>query len=93
MDYCIKGCHRIRRAYVADNHRYHFILQSPLPPQSVSITVIDTKVQLIDVCDNVRPDVLEHLCNNKVIVTGAKPMPYSIAMGVHVDSMNVSYHS
>ena len=48
MDYCIKVCHRIRRASFADNHRYHFILQSPLPPQSVYLTVIDNKVQLTD---------------------------------------------
>ena len=38
------------------------------------------------------PDVLEHLCNNKLVITGAKPIPYAIAMGVDVDSMNVSDH-
>ena len=37
-------------------------------------------------------DVLEHLCNNKRIITGAKPFPYAIAMGVDVDSINVSDH-
>ena len=91
MGHCIKGYHRIRRASVADNHRYHFILQSPLPPQSVSLTIkfIDNKVQLTD-C--VPSGVLEHLCNNKRIITGAKPIPYAIAMGVDVDSMNVSDH-
>ena len=91
MGYCIKGCHRIQRASVADNHRYLFILQSPLPPQSVYLTIkfIDNKVQLTD-C--VSPDVLERLCNNKRIITGAKPIPYAITMGVDVDSMNVSDH-
>ena len=49
MDYCIKGRNRVWRASVADNYRYHFILQSPLPPHSVTLTVIDNKVQLIDV--------------------------------------------
>ena len=48
MDYCIKGINRVRRASVADNHRYHFLDQSLLPPQSVSFTVIHNKVQLID---------------------------------------------
>ena len=43
-------------------------------------------------CDNLPPDVLEHLCNNKLIITGAKAIPYDIAMGVDVDSMNMSDH-
>ena len=38
------------------------------------------------------PDVLEHICNKKRITTGAKLIPYAIAMGVDVDSMNVSDH-
>ena len=37
-------------------------------------------------------DVLEHLCNNTFITTGAKPIPCAIVMGVDVDSMNVSDH-
>ena len=43
-------------------------------------------------CDNVPPDVLEYLCNNILIITGAKGIPYDIAMGVHVDSLNMSDH-
>ena len=34
------------------------------------------------------PDVLEPLCNNKLIITGA--IPDDIVMGVDVDSMNMS---
>ena len=40
----------------------------PLAPQSVSLTVIDNKVHLIGVYNNLPPDVLEHLCNNKLII-------------------------
>ena len=43
-------------------------------------------------CDNLPPDVLEHLCNNNIIITGAKAIPDDIAMGVDVDSMNMSDH-
>ena len=89
MDYCRKWRNRVRKAYVADNHRYHFILQSPLPTHSVSLTVTDNIVQLIDVlCDNLPPDVPKQICNNKLIITGAKAIPDAIAMGVDVDSMN-----
>ena len=43
-------------------------------------------------CDNLPPDVLEHLCNNKLIITGTKAIPDDTAMGVGVDSMNMSDH-
>ena len=43
-------------------------------------------------CDTSPPDVLKHLCNNKLIITGAKAIPDAIAMGVDVDSMNMSDH-
>ena len=43
-------------------------------------------------CDNLPPDVLGHLCNNKLIVTGTKAIPDDIALGVDVDSMNMSDH-
>ena len=36
--------------------------------------------------------MLEHLCNNKRIITGAKYIPDDIAMGVDVDSMKMSDH-
>ena len=40
------------------------------------------------ICDKLPPDVLEHLSNNKRIITGAKSIPDDIAMGVvDVDSM------
>ena len=44
-------------------------------------------------CDNLPPDVLEHLFNNKLIVIGAKAIPYDIAMGVDLDSMTMSDHA
>ena len=56
-------------------------------------TVIDNNVQLVVVYkyyDNLPPDVLEHHCNNKRIITGTKAIPDGIAMGVGVDSMNIS---
>ena len=44
-------------------------------------------------CDNLPPDVLKHICNNKLIITGAIANPDDIAiMGVDVDSMNMSDH-
>ncbi len=43
-------------------------------------------------CDNLQLDVPEHLCNNTLIITGAKAIPYDIAMGVDVDSLNMSDH-
>ena len=33
---------------------------------------------------------MEHLCNNKLIITGAKANPDATAMGVDIDSINVS---
>jgi hypothetical protein len=36
LDYSTKGCTRGRRASVTADHRHHFILQSPLPPQCMS---------------------------------------------------------
>ena len=42
--------------------------------------------------DNLPPDVLEYLCNNKLIITGAKAISNYIDMGVDVDSMNMSDH-
>ena len=44
------------------------------------------------ICDKLPPDVLEHLSNNKRIITGAKSIPDDIAMGVDVDSMLNSMH-
>ena len=38
------------------------------------------------------PDVLGHLCNNKLIVTGTKAIPDDIALGVDVDLVNMSDH-
>ncbi len=38
------------------------------------------------------PDVLGHLCNNKLIITDTKAIPDNSAMGVGVDSMNMSDH-
>ena len=43
-------------------------------------------------CDNLPPDVLEHLSNNKCIITGDKAIPDAIVMGVDVDSINMSDH-
>ena len=40
-------------------------------------------------CSNLPQDVLEHLCNNTHINTGAKAIPDDIVMGVDVDSMNL----
>ena len=64
-----------------------------LPPQSESLTVIANKVHLIDVykCDNFPPDGMEHICNNKLIITGTKSIPDAIAK-LDVDSMNMSNH-
>ena len=47
---------------------------------------------LVTICDNLPPDLLEHLCNNNIIITGAKSIPDAIAMGVDVDSINMSDH-
>ena len=44
------------------------------------------------ICDNLPPDVLEHLSNNDSIITGAIAIPDAIAMGVGVESMNMSDH-
>ena len=63
---------------------------------SLRPTVIDNNVQLYIqctlLCDNLPPDILGHLCNNKLIITGTKAIPDDIAMGVDVDSMNISDH-
>ena len=88
MDYCIKGCHRSRRASVADNHRYHFILQSPLPPQSVYLTVIDNKVQLTDYATTCH----QTFWSISATINVSSPIQCAIAVGVDVDSMNVSDH-
>ena len=39
-----------------------------------------------------RLPLLGHLCNNKLIITGTEAIPDDIAMGVDVDSMNMSDH-
>ena len=38
------------------------------------------------------PDVLEHLCYNKLIITGTEAITDDNAMGVDVDSVNMSDH-
>ena len=38
------------------------------------------------------PYVLDHLCYNKLIITGTEAIPDDNAMGVDVDSMNMSDH-
>ena len=38
------------------------------------------------------PDVLKHLCYNKLIITGTEAIQDYIAMGVDVYSMNMSDH-
>ena len=81
LDYSTRG----RRASVTADRRHHLTLQSPLPPQSVSLTDTGNKVQLIDVmCDNLPAHFQDHLCNNKLIITSPNTIPDEITMGVHV---------
>ena len=58
---------------------------------SALITAVSLRPTVI-LCDNLPPDVLEHLFNNKLIITDTKAIPGDIAMGVDVDSINMSDH-
>ena len=69
----------------------NIILQFPLPPQCVSLTVTDNKVQLLDaICDNLTVYFQEHLCNNKLIITDPNTIPDEIIMGVHTKRHDMS---
>ena len=63
------------------------LLCNPLLPQCMSLTVIDTTVQFIDViCENLSAHFQGNLCNNKLIhvFTGANAIPDEITVGVHI---------
>ena len=44
------------------------------------------------ICDNLPPDFQKHICSTKLIITDAKSIPDDIAMGVGIDSMDMSDH-
>ena len=95
MDDCMRGRNRVRRASVADNITLFYNLRSYHSPCLLArlLSLTTTCCCCISIlCDNLPPDVLGHLCNNKLIITDTKAIPDNSAMGVGVDSMNMSDH-
>jgi len=84
FDYSPKGCTRGRRKSVSGDCR-HLTVQSPLPPQSVSLTITDNKVQLIElICDKLPVHFEEHSHRNRLLITGPDTIPEEVHMGVTI---------
>jgi len=50
-DYSVKSVTRGARAGKHASRRHHLNLSSPLPPQKVVLTVNESKIKLIDICE------------------------------------------
>lgn len=84
FDYSPKGCTRGRRTCISSDHRL-LELQSPLPPQSVSLTVTDNKVQIINiVCNGLLKHFQQQPSDNRLLITGSDTVPNEVHMGVHI---------
>ena len=64
--------------------RHHLTLQSPLPPQTVSLTVTDTKCSKFDITSCIIEHYKDHPCNTILIITGSEIVLIEVTMGVHI---------
>ena len=69
FDHSVKGCTHGQRTAVRGN-QHHLTLQSPVPIKSVSLTVTDYKVKIIDIiCKGLLVHFQEQPCDNRLIIT------------------------
>ena len=83
-DFSIKSITRGARAGKHATRRHQLGLQSPLPPQKVVLTVIDNKVQLLDLlCEQLIEKVRKEgkPAKHKLIVTSRDPSPIELYSG------------
>ena len=60
-------------------------LQSPLPPQSMSLTITDNKVQIIAlICNNLPAQFQKEPCNHCLLITGPDSVPIEISQGLEI---------
>lgn len=79
----VKHLTRLSRAGKDASRRHQLSLDTPLPPQKVTLTVTENKVQLIDLlCQNLA-NTLKQLPENtkRIVITGKDPVPIEIRNG------------
>ena len=60
-------------------------MQSPLPQRSVSLSIVDNKVQIITIiCDSLVECFQEQICQKHLVITGSDPVPNEVQNGIHV---------
>ena len=56
---------------------------SPLPSQSVSLSIVDNKVPIIDIlCNGLSESFQKDVAPRKLAITGSDPVPYQIERGI-----------
>ena len=80
--YSPKGSTRSRRSRTTDSNPFHLTLNSPLPSQAASLSLVDNKVQIIDLlCDALVDRFQKVATDRELVITGSNPVPYSIQKG------------
>lgn len=81
--YSPKGCTRSRRSSITESSPFHLTLNSPLPSQAASLSIVDNKVQIINLlCDALVDRFQTDRTDKELVITGPDPVPYSIQKGM-----------
>ena len=66
------------------------MLNSPLPSQAASLSIVDNKIQIINLLCDALMDRFQQLATDKeLVITGSDPVPYSIQRGKHQRRMDL----
>lgn len=83
FEYSVKSGIRSSRFGQHASRRHRLGLSSPLPPQKVTLTVTDNKLQLIDLlCVELVRKGRETGLKHKLVVTGRDPLPIEISQDI-----------
>ena len=86
-----KWCTRSHRSSLTAVGPYLFTASSPLPSQSVCLSIVNNKVQLIRViCDALLGRFQEKTTPTKLVITGPDPVPHVMEAGAHTRRQDLS---
>ena len=78
----VVGYTRSLRSSTTASSPYHFTLSSQLPSQSVCLSIVDNKVQIIQaICDTLLEQFQEKPTPTELVITGPDPVPIAVQAG------------
>ena len=86
-----KGLQKSRRSSAREKGQLHLTLNSLLPPQAASLSIVE-KVHILDLLCDALMDRFQRLVTDKeLVITGSDPvgLPYSIQRGKHKRRMDL----